>query len=201
MSTTMWRLRPRTFLPASYPRGPLFRGLHRLAVDDGGAGCCLPSFGPSDQGTQCLLNPLPGSLTAPFPKVPPNRAPRGQVMGHHAPGYATTQHVQYAVYNFPQVHGARMSPRCIWGNKGANWPHCASLKSLGYAFCFIPPRARLCAITCTASQRGGDQRQHLVPPVGPPWLAAEVKVMVDEFPQAQVPGGCQWEVACGWLFT
>ena len=35
---------------------------------------------------------------------------------------------------------------------------------------------------------GGDQRQHLVPPVGPPWRAAEVKVMVDEFPQAQVPG-------------
>ena len=39
-----------------------------------------------------------------------------------------------------------------------------------------------------ASQRGGDQRQHLVPPVGPPWRAAEVEVMVDEFPQAQVPG-------------
>ena len=39
-----------------------------------------------------------------------------------------------------------------------------------------------------ARQRKGDQRQHLVPPVGPPWRAAEVEAMVDEFPQVQVPG-------------
>ena len=49
-------------------------------------------------------------------------------------------------------------------------------------------RARLCAITWTASQRGSDQRQHLVPSVRPSRRAAEVKVMVDEFSQAQVPG-------------
>ena len=44
-----------------------------------------------------------------------------------------------------------------------------------------------------ASQRGSDQRQHLVPRVRPSRRAAEVKVMVDEFPQAQVPaeGGRQ----------
>ena len=39
-----------------------------------------------------------------------------------------------------------------------------------------------------ASQGGGDQRQHLVPRVRPSRRAAEVKVMVDEFPQAQVLG-------------
>ena len=39
-----------------------------------------------------------------------------------------------------------------------------------------------------AGQRGGNQRQHLVSPFRPPWPPAEVKVMVDEFPQAQVPG-------------
>ena len=39
-----------------------------------------------------------------------------------------------------------------------------------------------------AYQRGSDQRQHLVPSVRPSRRAAEVKVMVDEFPQAQVPG-------------
>ena len=39
-----------------------------------------------------------------------------------------------------------------------------------------------------ARQRGSDQRQQLVPRVGPPWRPAEVEVMVDEFPQAQVPG-------------
>ena len=40
----------------------------------------------------------------------------------------------------------------------------------------------------TARQRGRDQRQQLVPCVGPPRRAAEVEVTVDEFPQAQVPG-------------
>ena len=39
-----------------------------------------------------------------------------------------------------------------------------------------------------ARQRGSDQRQQLVPRVGPPRRAAEVEVTVDEFPQAQVPG-------------
>ena len=48
-----------------------------------------------------------------------------------------------------------------------------------------------------ASQRGGDQRQQLVPPVRPPRRAATVEVMVDEFPQAQVPGeGGRQEQAC-----
>ena len=39
-----------------------------------------------------------------------------------------------------------------------------------------------------ARQRVSDQRQQLVPRVGPPRRAAEVEVTVDEFPQAQVPG-------------
>ena len=37
-------------------------------------------------------------------------------------------------------------------------------------------------------QRRRDQRQQLVPRVGPPRRAAEVEVTVDEFPQAQAPG-------------
>ena len=50
-----------------------------------------------------------------------------------------------------------------------------------------------------ACQRGSDQRQHLVPSVRPSRRAAEVKVMVDEFPQAQVPGegGRQEQAAIG----
>ena len=39
-----------------------------------------------------------------------------------------------------------------------------------------------------ARQRGSDQRQQLVPRVGPPRRAAEVEVIVYEFPQAQAPG-------------
>ena len=43
--------------------------------------------------------------------------PRGQVVGHHSPRYAATQYVQYAVYDLPQVHGARVPPGCIWGQQ------------------------------------------------------------------------------------
>ena len=41
-----------------------------------------------------------------------------------------------------------------------------------------------------ASQRRRDQGHHLVPRVGPPRRAAQVEVMVNEFPQAQVLGEC-----------
>ena len=48
-----------------------------------------------------------------------------------------------------------------------------------------------------ASQRGGDQRQHLVPRVRPARRAAKVKVMVDEFPQAQALGEGGWQQQAG----
>ena len=53
-----------------------------------------------------------------------------------------------------------------------------------------PTRAQRIGVVdaVAASQRRSDQRQHLVPSVRPSRRAAEVKVMVDEFPQAQVPG-------------
>ena len=53
-----------------------------------------------------------------------------------------------------------------------------------------PPGAQRIGIVdaVAARQRGSDQRQQLVPRVGPPRRAAEVEVTVDEFPQAQVPG-------------
>ena len=47
-----------------------------------------------------------------------------------------------------------------------------------------------------ATQRGSDQRQRFVPGVRPSRRAAEVKVMVDEFPQGEVLGeGDQQEQA------
>ena len=50
-----------------------------------------------------------------------------------------------------------------------------------------------------ARQRGSDQRQQLVPRVGPPRRAARVEVTVDEFPQAQVlgEGGRQEQAGIG----
>ena len=78
-------------------------------------GCCMPSHGLPNHGAQCLLHPLPDALGPPFPEIPPDRAPRGQVVGHHSPGYSATQHVQYAVYHLPQIGNPGMSPGCIRG--------------------------------------------------------------------------------------
>ena len=39
----------------------------------------------------------------------------GRSWGHHSPGYAATQNVQYAVNHLPQVGGTRMAPPCIRG--------------------------------------------------------------------------------------
>ena len=89
---------------------PFFRGLHRLAVDDRPAGSSIPSLALPDHGTQCLQNPLPSAVLAPFSEVPPDRAPRRQVVGHHSPGNTATQHVQDAVHHLPQVHSSGMSP-------------------------------------------------------------------------------------------
>ena len=53
-----------------------------------------------------------------------------------------------------------------------------------------PPGAQHIGVVdaVAASQRGGHQRHQLVSGVGPPRCAAQVKVMVNEFPQAQMPG-------------
>ena len=52
------------------PRPP-FRGLHRLAVNDGSAGGSIPSFPLSDLAPQRLLNPLPGAIGPPLMDIPP----------------------------------------------------------------------------------------------------------------------------------
>ena len=51
-----------------------------------------------------------------------------------------------------------------------------------------PTGTQRIADAVAARQRGGDQRQHLVPRVGPPRRTAEVEEMVGEFPKAQVFG-------------
>ena len=86
------------------PEAPLFRGLHRLAVNDGSTGCSITSFPLPDLAPQRLLNPLPCAIGPPLSEVPPHCAPGGQVMGHHSPRYAASQYVQYAVYYLLQFH-------------------------------------------------------------------------------------------------
>ena len=90
---------------------PFFRGLHRLAVNysrirDGSAGGGFPSGGFPNPDPQCFLNPLPSPVFPPLAETPPHRAPEGQVVGHHPPDYAASQHVQDAVDYLPQVRGS-----------------------------------------------------------------------------------------------
>ena len=61
-----------------------------------------------------------------------------------------------------------------------------------------PPSAQHIGVVdaVAPSQRGSDQRQHLVPSVRPSRRSAEVKVMVDEFPAG--PGaGLGWPAGAG----
>ena len=53
-----------------------------------------------------------------------------------------------------------------------------------------PPGAQRIGVVdaVTARQRRRHQGHHLVSGVGPPRRAAQVKVMVNEFPQTQMPG-------------
>ena len=66
------------------PEAPFFRGLHRLAVNDGRAGGGLPSCGFPNPNPQGFLHPFPRPVIPPLPKVPPHRAPRRQIMGQSA---------------------------------------------------------------------------------------------------------------------
>ena len=53
-STATWRLRPFSRLAASQPRGPLFRHLDALGVDNGRGGTGLPSFALRQPNQQTL---------------------------------------------------------------------------------------------------------------------------------------------------
>ena len=83
-------------------------------------GVAVSSLSLPNPGAQGLLNALPGPVPAPLPKIPPHRAPGWQVMGHHAPGYATAQHIQDAIYYFPKVHGPGVPLGLLGGSKGDN---------------------------------------------------------------------------------
>ena len=86
------------------------------SASSGGRG--MPSSLLPNQGAQCLLHPLPDALGPPFSEIPPDRAPRREVVRHHSPGYSATQHMQYAVYHLPQIGSPGMSPGCIRGQQG-----------------------------------------------------------------------------------
>ena len=89
------------FCPRHSRVAPFFSGLHRLAVDDGRAGCglsacCFPNLGP-----QGLFYPLPCLVISPVAEVPSDRAPRWQVVRQQTPGTTGAQHVPDGIHHLP----------------------------------------------------------------------------------------------------
>ena len=80
---------------------PFFRGLHRLAVDDGRAGTGLATLSLAQLGVQDVMYPLPGAITTPGTEVMEHDAPRRQVVGQHPPGATSAQHVADGVDDLP----------------------------------------------------------------------------------------------------
>ena len=98
---------------------PFCRGLNRLAIGNDGTGRGRASFSRlPNPGAECLFGAVPGPIIGPVAKVPPNRAPQRRVAGYHAPRYAATQHVQYAVGHFPQVR-VRLPSKVAWRQRGS----------------------------------------------------------------------------------
>ena len=105
-------------LSLSCPRhslwAPFFRGLHRLAVDDGRAGAGLTPLSLPQGGVQGAVGPLPGSIPAPGAEVMEDDAPGRQVVGQHPPRTSGAQHVADGVDDLPTGVGDRSAARFGW---------------------------------------------------------------------------------------
>src|SRR6202008_4446550 len=99
VSTTMCRLRPLTFLPASYPRGPLFRW-------SGQTGCPAPPRSASAHALR-LRGPVFAADRAAAPACRPSSSadsdrthfPTAEIVGNHLPLAAGFQHVEQRVHD------------------------------------------------------------------------------------------------------
>ena len=93
------------------------RRLHRLAVDDGGAGGRLATEAGAHLLTQPRLDGFKRALAAPEPKIVIHRLPRRQIMREQPPAPAATDHIVDAVEDLPPVPTARASSRLGGWNK------------------------------------------------------------------------------------
>lgn len=103
VSTSRCRLRPATFFPPVVPlRAAALGRLHRLAVDDPGAGRRLPPVGTSDLGPEGVVDLLPHPGVPPRVEVVADRLPRREVVGQHPPGAPAPRQVEDGVDHLPQ---------------------------------------------------------------------------------------------------
>jgi hypothetical protein len=76
---------------------PLFRGLDRLAIQDSSTRRLFSARLHSQLCTQRVVDALPHTRGSPLSEVPVDYLPGWQVSGHHPPGVATSQQVEYGV--------------------------------------------------------------------------------------------------------
>lgn len=88
---------------------PLFRGLHRLAVDDPNRRLFLSALTFSLFPTKGLAYSLPGPVVAPVPEVVLDRRPGREIVGHHPPLATRAQDVEDAVHDLPKIVLPRMA--------------------------------------------------------------------------------------------
>src|SRR4051794_6729891 len=86
------------------------RCLHGLTVDHSGSGLRFPAACRAILFAQDLIDALPFAVLTPRAEVVIDDIPGRQIVRHHAPGDAATQHIETAVDNPPQVMDALPAP-------------------------------------------------------------------------------------------
>src|SRR5215207_1639155 len=109
VSTATWRLRPFSRLAASQPRGPLFRRLDALGVDDGRGGTGLPPFSLPQHDNKMVAQALPDPRCEEGPKVAVHCGPRWESWrGRQVPPLAASAHdIEQAIQQAAHVCGPR----------------------------------------------------------------------------------------------
>ncbi len=104
------------FLPASYPRLPFFRRLHRLRIDDGGGGGLLLARFDANLLAQVVVDVRPYAFAAETAIVVMHRAPRRQIVRQHSPGATGAVEIEDAVDHFAHDDRARTATRFLGRN-------------------------------------------------------------------------------------
>src|SRR5262245_39070549 len=107
VSTSRCRLRPLIFFPpvVALQARVAVAHLHRLAVEDGGAGLTRPPLGQADLLAEALVQPFPGAVQAPAADAGVHGAPRREVVGQQPPGAAGPQEVEVGIADLADVDG------------------------------------------------------------------------------------------------
>src|SRR3954453_9028507 len=120
VSTRMWRLRPVTFLPASYPadraRSPLLSGLGALAVDDRRSRARLASRSFARHHVERVVDAIKRAVPIPQHEIEMRGALGRQILRQGLPLAAGRQHVEDFVEDFANINRATSPPTPRWWN-------------------------------------------------------------------------------------